>query len=62
MEVHAFLKGISLKVNVISQQEFKLSSYDVTVQNINNHVTQTPPKVCLDNAWKKNYTINLDNT
>ena len=41
-EVHAFLKGISPKVNVIVQLEFKLAYYDFTVQYF-NHFAMGPP-------------------
>ena len=34
-EIHAFLKDISWKVKVITQVEFELAYYDVTVQPIN---------------------------
>ena len=42
-EVHTFLRSISPKVNVIVQQEFELSYYDVAVRHVNHGVTGTPP-------------------
>ena len=42
-EVHAFPKGICLKVIVIVRLEFKLVYYDSAVQPFNNYTTMTPP-------------------
>ena len=39
---YIFLKGISPKVNVIAQLEFKFTSYDVTVQQISHYTSETP--------------------
>ena len=38
-----FSKGISLKVNVKVQVEFKLAYYDVTVQHINHYAKMNFP-------------------
>ena len=40
--LHTFLKGISLKMNIIVLLEFELASYDVTVQLISHYTTGTP--------------------
>ena len=40
--VHAFLKSITLKMNVIVQLEFELTYYDVTIQHISDYATGTP--------------------
>ena len=45
MGVHAFPKGISLKVNVIEQLEFELGYFDFTDQHFNHYTTETPPSV-----------------
>ena len=42
-EVHTFPKGISPKVNVLARLEFELAYYDVTIQYISPHTTETPP-------------------
>ena len=39
--VHAFPKGISQKVNVITQLELELAYYDVAVKLDNHNVTKT---------------------
>ena len=41
--VHAFPKGISLKVNVIAWLEFELTYYDVTVQHVSHIAMETTP-------------------
>ena len=40
--VHTFLKGISLKVNIIARLDFKLAYYDSPVQRFNHYTTRTP--------------------
>ena len=40
--VHAFLKDISPKVNVIAQLDFELAYFDVAVKYINHYATRTP--------------------
>ena len=39
--VYTFLKGISLKVNVIAWQEFKFIYYDVAVQHVSYYAMET---------------------
>ena len=36
MEVHAFPKDISMKMNVITRLGIKLTHYDITVQHISH--------------------------
>ena len=43
IRVHAFLKGISPKTNVIAQLEFKLAYDNRTVQHISHSSMGTPP-------------------
>ena len=43
MRVYTFRKGISPKVNVIVQLQFKLANYDVTIQHISHYMMKTPP-------------------
>ena len=40
--VHTFLKGISLKVNVIVQMEVKLAYFKATVQHISHYAKGIP--------------------
>ena len=42
LRVYAFPKGISLKVNIIAQQEFELAYYDIAVQYVSHYTTETP--------------------
>ena len=41
-EVHAFPKGISPKINVITRLEFKLANFKVAVEHFSNYVMGTP--------------------
>ena len=40
--VHAFLKGISPKVNVIALLEFKLAYFEARVQHLSHYTIGTP--------------------
>ena len=42
--IHAFPKGISSKVNVIAQLEFKHAYYDDAVQRVNHYATGILPR------------------
>ena len=42
--VHTFPMSISQKVNLKAQLEFKLASYDVTVQNVSHYTTGILPE------------------
>ena len=42
-EVHAFPKGIRLKVNVIVRTEFELAYYDFVVQRVSYYASGIPP-------------------
>ena len=42
--VHAFPKGITLKVNIIALLEFELTHGDVTVKHISNYAIKTARK------------------
>ena len=41
--VHAFLKGISSKMNIIAQLEFELAYFKATVQYFNHYTRETSP-------------------
>ena len=45
--IHTFPKGISLKVKAITQLEFKIPSFDVTIQYISHYATRTLPFIYL---------------
>ena len=57
--VHAFLKGISLNVNVIAPLEFELTYYETAVQAFSNYVTGISlfSLGLLLNWYRKNYTF-----
>ena len=40
--VHTFAKGISLEVNIITQLEFELTYYNITVQHVSYCTMVTP--------------------
>ena len=42
--VHAFLNGISQKVNLIARLEFKLSYFKTAVQHFSPNATETTPE------------------
>ena len=42
--VHTFLKGISLKANVIVQLQFELTHYNIEVQYLIHHAIGTFPE------------------
>ena len=56
-------KGISLKVNIIVQLEFKLTNYIITVQHISHYTTEIPWYFHLHNwtVYKFSYIISLHN-
>ena len=61
--VYTFLKGISLKVNVIVWHKFKLFNYNVTVQHVSHYTTATPSWTLIlfslsSQHQKKNYCYN----
>ena len=41
--VHAFLKGISSKVNIVTLLEFELHYCDIAVQYVSHCAMETPP-------------------
>ena len=41
--IHTFSKDITLKVNIIAQQEFELLHYYITVYHMIHYATWTPP-------------------
>ena len=43
MGVHAFSKGINLKVNIIAWLGFDLTYYIVTIQFVSHYATCSPP-------------------
>ena len=45
--VHAFLKGISPKVNILAQLEFKLIYSDVAIQHVSLYTKDTTPHLCV---------------
>ena len=47
MRVHTFAEGISPKLNVITQLEFELSYYNVTIQDVIHNTESTPPQFLL---------------
>ena len=50
--VHAFSKGICLKMNVIARLEFEPAYYDFAVKRINHYITRCIKLSVLDkNAW-----------
>ena len=42
-EVYIFSKGISPKVDIITQLQFKLAYYIIAVQHISHYAMETPP-------------------
>ena len=44
-EVYTFPKGISPKVNIIAQREFKLTQFEASVQHFGHYVIETPPLI-----------------
>ena len=42
MVIHAFLKGISAKVNIIVWLESKLVYYDIATLDVNQYAMMTP--------------------
>ena len=44
---HTFLKGISLKVNIIVQLEFELTYHNVTIQYVTHKATETNPQIVI---------------
>ena len=50
-EVHAFLKGISLKVNAIARVEFELASYVVITQPVSHYTRGDSPSQSNENVY-----------
>ena len=44
MLVHAFLKSVRAKLNVIGQIEFELTYNDVAVQYVSHYALETPSR------------------
>ena len=51
-EVHAFPKGISLKVNVIVQLEFEFVYYDLVIQHFNHYAGGTLLNLIFQTIYK----------
>ena len=51
MGVHTFLKGISLKVNVIAWLDLELTYYDIAVQHVDSYTSETPPEVVVTTGY-----------
>ena len=53
-EVHAFLKDVNLKVNVITQLELKPLHFEAAVQDFSHYITRNP-FTCFDDNDDDDY-------
>ena len=58
--VHAFPKGISPKMKIIVQLEFKLTQFEVAVHHFSHYAMRTtPPHTGKDTSWSNDKLTKL---